>query len=469
MKDLKPKFILARVYDDSSQDKPEIAPLSKVIAEAKMNRRGFFGTGLTAAAAILLLDGCKTVKLEYPNIPDKSGGENCKAIHAHKNNVTALAVSPDGKRLFSGSSDKTVRNLKIWSLPSGKLLKTLSLDSDSDLPKDKLIKIKTLSHSGHPIALSPDRNRLFFSVSFNEKKIFFGQKILLKRIYIYMQNLQDGTSTETKKIYAKHLDDIRSLMVSPDGKQLFSMSNNYINAVSIYDSIKIWDLPEGKLRKTLTMKSKQKWSPEKKPLAVSPDGKYLFAGDDNGFITLIKLPDGNVTRKIKASDDAFYKLALSPDGKWLASLSKGIIQLWNLPHFVLKKQKYMPEKSGIFTFSADSQWLVLGTYNDIQLINLSDLTVEKCLIDLACTENTVEGVTYSVTDERGRTITYTLPCGSPTPAGAICTCDCVPGSRCTCHSHKVCTCHSHCTCNKVCTCNPQYRCTCYSVCTCQAV
>ncbi|MDR0430594.1 MAG: hypothetical protein LBH58_08990 [Tannerellaceae bacterium] len=59
MKNLKPKFMLTRVYNDGSQDEPEIAPLSQAIEEAKMNRRGFFGAGLTAAA-LTMLDSCKT-------------------------------------------------------------------------------------------------------------------------------------------------------------------------------------------------------------------------------------------------------------------------------------------------------------------------------------------------------------------------------------------------------------------------
>lgn len=59
-----------------------------------------------------------------------------------------------------------------------------------------------------------------------------------------------------------------------------------------------------------------------------------------------------------------------------------------------------------------------------------------------------EGITYKYTDLYGNTYTYTLPCGAPIPAGAICTCNCVKLCSCVghvapppCKKHGNCTCH----------------------------
>jgi hypothetical protein len=65
-----------------------------------------------------------------------------------------------------------------------------------------------------------------------------------------------------------------------------------------------------------------------------------------------------------------------------------------------------------------------------------------------------EGITYKYTDLYGTTYTYTLPCGSPIPAGAICTCNCV--SLCSCDGHvapPTCTCDKNSSGGKICTCN----------------
>jgi hypothetical protein len=41
-----------------------------------------------------------------------------------------------------------------------------------------------------------------------------------------------------------------------------------------------------------------------------------------------------------------------------------------------------------------------------------------------------EGIQYKYTDPYGNVTSYTLPCGSPIPAGAICTCNCVTVCSC---------------------------------------
>jgi hypothetical protein len=57
------------------------------------------------------------------------------------------------------------------------------------------------------------------------------------------------------------------------------------------------------------------------------------------------------------------------------------------------------------------------------------------------------GIEYSVGN-----VTYTLPCGSPIPAGAVCVCNCVTAPpACSCVGHT-CSCDTVCTCDSVCTC-----------------
>ena len=55
----------------------------------------------------------------------------------------------------------------------------------------------------------------------------------------------------------------------------------------------------------------------------------------------------------------------------------------------------------------------------------------------------------------GRTISYTLPCGSPIPPGAVCTCNCVAGSYTRpVRRRRTRRSYTYCRCNKVCTCIP---------------
>jgi hypothetical protein len=60
---------------------------------------------------------------------------------------------------------------------------------------------------------------------------------------------------------------------------------------------------------------------------------------------------------------------------------------------------------------------------------------------------------YKIYDEATKSWKYyTLPCGSPIPPGAVCTCNCVPGAPAPSYGTR-----TICTCNKVCTCVPVYR------------
>lgn len=54
---------------------------------------------------------------------ESSATEPVQLYRGHTKGVTSLCVSPDGKKLISGSWDKTVR---VWDIESGKLLHTIS-------------------------------------------------------------------------------------------------------------------------------------------------------------------------------------------------------------------------------------------------------------------------------------------------------------------------------------------------------
>ena len=64
------------------------------------------------------------------------------------------------------------------------------------------------------------------------------------------------------------------------------------------------------------------------------------------------------------------------------------------------------------------------------------------------------GIDYEYTDIYGNTYTFTLPCGSPIPPGAVCICNCVTvPAACTCDAYEACTCDEVCTCDSVCSCD----------------
>jgi WD40 repeat protein len=53
----------------------------------------------------------------------KTGSVGVTSLKGHSDRINSLAFSPDGKILASGSDDKTI---KIWQLATGKLICTLT-------------------------------------------------------------------------------------------------------------------------------------------------------------------------------------------------------------------------------------------------------------------------------------------------------------------------------------------------------
>jgi WD40 repeat protein len=181
---------------------------------------------------------------------------------------------------------------------------------------------------------------------------------------------------DTCKTVKAHTDLINVLAVSPDGKFIASAGED--------KTVKLWSLPGGKLLKTLQGHTDSVYG-----LAVSPDGKILASTGKDKTIKLWTLPEGVLLRTLQGHADSIYGLAVNPDGKILASAGGDkTVKLWTLPE-------------GEFA---------------------------SCLMDLTINDSKIKGVTYKVKMASGETIEYTMPCGAPIPPGAVCVCNCVPGS-----------------------------------------
>ena len=199
--------------------------------------------------------------------------------------VASVAFSPDGKRLASGSRDKTI---KLWDTVTGTELFTLKGHLDTV----------------YSVAFSPDGKRLASGSGDNIIKIWDTAK---------------GKELLTLK---GHLDTVYSVAFSPDGEQLASGSND--------KTIRLWDTAAGTELLTLKGHLDTVYS-----IAFSPDGKRLASGSGEWNAGTVKLWDtitGKELFTLKGYRHEVRSVAFSPDGKRLASgscWSKGTIKLWS--------------------------------------------------------------------------------------------------------------------------------------------
>ena len=245
-------------------------------------------------------------------------------LTGHLCSISAVAFSPDSKRLGSASTDDSI---KLWDTNSGALLRTFL---------DRRTGINT-----HTVAFSPDGRRLASGAT---------DSII---------RLCDSESGMVLQEFVGHVGAILTVAFSPDGRQLASCSQS--NIIKLWDAhsgairqdlghhnewvitvafspdsrrlasgsndktIKLWDAGSGALLRTLADHGFGVWA-----VAFSPDGKRLASGSYDKTIKLRDADSGAVLQTLVGHDIKVNTVAFSPDGKRLASGSHDkTIKLWD--------------------------------------------------------------------------------------------------------------------------------------------
>jgi len=412
----KPQFELTRVFSDGSQEVPEVVPLGDAL-QSRTGRRGALGAGLAATAVLALFDRAGAQSPSGFRATTLGGGGR-----SHRGGVTSVAFSPDGKILVSASEDKTG---KLWSLPEGALLKS-----------------GRIGEGGILVAISPDGSVLASG----------GRGEYVVRLW----SLPEG---ELLKTLEGHRDYLNAVAVSPDGKVLASGSRDktvklwslpggqlletlperggWVNSVAIspdgkvlatgnFGTVKLWSLPGGELVKTLEGHGNAVES-----VAITADGKMLVSGSWDKTVKLWSLSDGELLKTLEGHDDRVVSVAVSPDGKMVVSGSwDKTVKLWSLSDGALRKTlEGHDDRVVSVAVSPDGKTLASGSWDKtVRLWSLPEGELLTQFVDLEATPDTEKGATLEVRNESGQSVTYTLPCGTPIPPGAVCTCNCVPGA-----------------------------------------
>jgi WD40 repeat protein len=253
--------------------------------------------------------------------------------------LTALAFSRDGKMLATGSggykrpgvdfTDYLVE-LKLWSLPDGKLLH---------------------SFTGHTfyvngLAFSPD-NQVLASASGD-----------------FSTRLWDVKTGRELDRFIGHGPEVTGLAFTPGGQTLCSSGHD--------GTVRLWDAATGQERSVLRGHTKTVWA-----IALTPDGKTLASGGVDGAILLWDLAGKAKLRALTEEHRELSCLAISPDGQTLASGDRGVagsggsLRLWDWREGEERRRFAGQEGAFCAAYAADGQLLAVGFHPRISVWNVA--------------------------------------------------------------------------------------------------
>ncbi|MBL8924529.1 MAG: serine/threonine protein kinase [Myxococcaceae bacterium] len=230
-----------------------------------------------------------------------------RLLPGHSGAVRALLSSPDGRTLFSGSADGTVR---VWNLETGREQRVLSGHSQSV----------------NALAISPD-GRLLFS----------GGEDDTVRVW-------DLTTSEGRVI-DRRPDAVNALSVSPTADTLVIGCED--GTVLLLELSSNLVTPFGRHQRPVYA------------VAFSPDGRLVASGAWDGSLEVRARSDASLVAALKGHSGSVLSLAFSPSGALLASAGRDTtIRLWSTTTWV-EKQALLgnTQKTYAIAWAADESML----------------------------------------------------------------------------------------------------------------
>ena len=273
----------------------------------------------------------------------------------HSGEIGLLSFAPDGKSLFSLSSDQTFRR---WEVATGKELARFEKKGLMIYPSAQMISRMGGGRFAPGIIMLKGGAMIagdnYYGEGTHSPASFSADGKLLATVDLRntVLVLDILTGKTIRKIELKEMQG-HSVALSPDGKFLaVTESNGEDNCVRVWDVASDKELPRLKL-------SRQRMATR---LLFSNDGKWL-AGITSGQIRLWDMTTGKRARLYEGHENIVTSIAFSDDGKYLASAAQdGSVRVWETAsEEEVKKFAIMDQQFMVVAFSPDGKYVVAAS------------------------------------------------------------------------------------------------------------
>ncbi|RAH71166.1 WD40 repeat-like protein [Aspergillus aculeatinus CBS 121060] len=268
-------------------------------------------------------------------------GACLQVVEAHRDYVRAVAFSPDGERIVSGSDDKTLR---IWDANNGARLNTLKGHED-------WVRSVTFSPDGRHIVSDSDDSTI---------------------------KIWDSISGDCLHTLKKHSGKVHSVAIAPCGKYIISGSDD--------QTVMMWDVSTGVYLHTL-----YECGDIVQSVVYSPDGRYIASTSDDEKVKIWDAAHGDLLHTFNHCGVA-ESVAVSYDAKLIASGTNNRVRLWDVSGTCLHTLEHYG-RIRVVAFSHNSQFLASGGY--VSEIKIWDVKSGACLHKIGVELGHIEALVFS--------------------------------------------------------------------------